>query len=282
MFASSDERRQKKIRSVHCPHGNSDKGHSYRWMERFAEEDIVFLYGKRMINFLKEKGVFDQIERYVITGNYRYLYYRSRKAYYDALVHQEVFSSLDPKKKTILYAPTWNQGETSFFSAFAHVCDGLPEGYNLIVKLHPAIEIANYGVIYRIISSYEGRHNILFLKDFPLVYPLLDKVDIYLGDMSSVGYDFLHYNRPMFFLDESSRLVDTSHYYLFQAGIKIAPADYPTLYQVIAAHLPDDQARFGKIRRQMYEETFGSERSFEAIGQDLQELIRKDHANSTS
>src|SRR5690606_38510599 len=39
-----------------------------------------------------------------------------------------------------------------------------------------------------------------FVDGFPLIYPLLKQVDFYLGDYSSIGYDFLYFDRPLFFL----------------------------------------------------------------------------------
>ena len=42
--------------------------------------------------------------------------------------------------------------------------------------------------------------HIHFVDGFPLIYPLLKQVDYYLGDYSSIGYDFLYFDRPLFFL----------------------------------------------------------------------------------
>lgn len=264
----------KKLRSVYCPHGNSDKGQAYPLMESFAEEDIVFIYGQRMIDFLKEKNVFQHIENYILTGNYRYSYYQKRRDFYDALAEEEVFSKLPKSKKNILYAPTWNKGESSFFSACARVCNNVPEDYNLIVKLHPAMEVHHLGSVYKILAQYEHRKDILFLREFPLIYPLLAKTDIYIGDLSSIGYDFLVFNKPMFFLNEfAGTALPGNGCYLFQCGVEIPPSRYSQVYSIIQEHLPEDKQRFTKIREQTYNYTFGEPRSFASIKTQLMEFL---------
>ncbi|MDR3624408.1 MAG: CDP-glycerol glycerophosphotransferase family protein [Chlamydiales bacterium] len=258
----------KKMRSIYCPHGNSDKGSTYYWMEHFAHEDCVLLYGERMIDFLKEKNVFDSIENYVITGNYRLLYYLKHQEFYAKIVQDEVAIKLNPKKKTILYAPTWNQEDTSFFTAFSYVLDGLPEEYNLVVKLHPGLLIHHLGTVLRMVSKYQGRKNILFLDDFPPIYPVLDFVDIYIGDMSSIGYDFLYFNKPMYFLHNQ---IEASKYpfYLYQAGVVISSHEYVSLYSTIENTLSFDAHVFSEKRRAMYAYTFGNLKSFEDIRKDI-------------
>lgn len=270
LFGPAEEMYGKQMRWVYCSHGNSDKGQAYYLMEMYAEEDIVLLYGQRMINFLKEKEVFHQLQHFVVTGNYRYPYYRKHSAFFDAIVEEEVFSKLPKGKQTILYAPTWNREDTSFFSACAMMCDNLPEEYNLIVKIHPEIESENYGAVYRMLCRYENRTDILFLRDFPLIYPLLAKVDIYVGDMSSIGYDFLLFDKPMFFLNEYAQRSDQKNdFFLFRCGIEVPPSRYGCFYPLMEEKILSDQETFSQIRRQTYLHTFGEERAFDDIRAEL-------------
>lgn len=265
----------KEIRLVYCPHGNSDKGHSTYMMELFAEEDIVLLYGQRMIDFLKEKLVFERIKNYIITGNYRYAYYLEHQQLLDQVIEEEVLRRLRPGKKNILYAPTWNQGDSSFFTAYSFLFDQLPEEYNLIVKIHPTMESEHLGAVYRILSQYEGKEGIFFLKDFPLIYPLLAKSDIYIGDMSSIGYDALAFDLPMFFLNQYGEgATPKSDFHLFQCGIQITPSFYSTIYDCIKKHLSEDKERFSEIRKNTLIHTFGAKlRSFAEIKQDLWNIV---------
>src|SRR6185436_7753423 len=68
-----------------------------------------------------------------------------------------------------------------------------------IIKLHPLLEQKNPEKFYPIIK-YADRKNIVVVHDFPAVFPILSRVDLFLGDFSSVGYDFLAFERPMGFV----------------------------------------------------------------------------------
>jgi hypothetical protein len=276
LFGPAEQLYGKQMRWVYCSHGNSDKGQAYYLMEMYAEEDIVLLYGQRMMDFLKEKDVLHKVQNYVITGNYRYPYYRKHQAFYDAIIEEEVFSRLPKGKKNILYAPTWNREDTSFFSACASLCDHLPEDFNLIVKIHPEIESENYGAAYQMTSRYENRANILFLRDFPLIYPLLARTDIYVGDMSSIGYDFLLFNKPMFFLNEYAQGPNQRNdFFLFRCGVEVAPQNYGNLFSLIEESTLCDQERFSKIREETYFHTFGEERAFTDIRKELLKIYSR-------
>ena len=99
----------------------------------------------------------------------------------------------------MLYAPTWQDGEqaSSFFDYGQKVMENVPVGWNLIVKIHPLLEQKNPGAYYKIVSK--KNKNTVIISEFPPVYPVLARCDAYLGDHSSVGYDFLKFKKPMFF-----------------------------------------------------------------------------------
>ena len=173
----------KKIRFIFSPHGNSDKE---ALLNRPVSQDIDLTYGKEGIPI----------------GNIRYWFYKKHKAHFDDFA-QDFFRS---EKKTVLYAPTWetNATTTSFFESTGKIISTLSNSHNLLIKLHPLLEENDPAAFHRIIGMYEDQ--VQFILDFPPVYPLLDKTDIYLGDFSSIGYDFLTYDRPMFFLKSGGRL----------------------------------------------------------------------------
>lgn len=260
---------QKRLRNVHCPHGFSDKGF---YLKKSANEDITLVYGQNMLDQLKHYQSFDNLNAYVITGNYRYTYYQKHKEFYDKLIQEEVLSYFNHKHPTILYAPTWLDLEesTTFFDASHHIIDALPQNYNLIVKLHPRLELDDTVKYYQIIGKHQGKNNILFLKDFPLVYPLLAYTDIYIGDMSSVGYDFLAFNKPMFFLNKQKRDSKTDRgLYIFRCGTEILPEDYTKIYSIIEENLSNDKERFKTIRQEVYDYTFGPAKPFAQIKQEI-------------
>lgn len=267
-FAPLEKEYGKVLRNVHCPHGFSDKGF---YLRGCAFEDICLIYGQNMLDLLKEWGVLNELKQHVITGNYRLTYYKKHQAFFDEMMEREILSQFPKKKKVILYAPTCADLEdsTSFFEASKPLLDKLPEDYNMIVKLHPRLEIEEPAQFYHTLGHYSHREDIVFLKDFSLIYPLLAVSDLYIGDMSSIGYDFLSFNRPMFFLNQQRRdpLADRG-LYLFRAGTVISPENYSKVYATIEEALGRD-AQFSDVRREVYAYTFGKERPFDEIRADI-------------
>ena len=49
---------QKKVHTIWCPHGNSDKGHHSYFMQALENEEVALVYGQKMIDFLTEKQAF--------------------------------------------------------------------------------------------------------------------------------------------------------------------------------------------------------------------------------
>ncbi len=257
---------RKKIPTIWIPHGNSDKGSDSVFMEALAEEEVALLYGKRIIDFLMKKHVLEKFKGYVITGNLRYTYYQKEKPFFQNLIKQHIHRKLKKAVRTILYAPTWQDYEksSSFFDAAPLLLETLPKEFNLIIKLHPNLLLQQEFNVEALIEKYEGEENILFLKEFPPIYPLLDDVDIYLGDASSIGYDFLSFNKPLFFLKQTSTPL-----YLHQAGVVIEKEDYPRIYQIIDQNLANDTMRFAPIRKELYEETFGKEKPWDLLKEEI-------------
>lgn len=197
-FASLNK---KQLRFIYCPHGNSDKGFKSEILSEIEEQDILLVYGEHMKWRFHEAGVWKRKNSFVEVGNYRLAYYRKRKPFFDALVEEEIFSKLDSNKKTIIFAPTWNDPENS--SSFVERSEEVAaiKGYNIIVKAHPLLEHYDPGNFYRLEALFKDK-GAIFLCEYPLVYPILERCDYYIGDFSSVGYDFLFYQRPMLFLKE--------------------------------------------------------------------------------
>lgn len=257
------------LRNVHVPHGFSDKGF---YISKAANEDIVLVYGQNMLDMFHHEGLLKNVHQYVMTGNYRYTYYKMHRKFYDDVIAKEVSAAFEKPRKTILYAPTWMDLEESstFFDSISYVLDNIPEDFNVIVKPHPRLELDDTTLYYQILGKYKDHPQILFLTDFPLVYPLINIVDIYLGDMSSIGYDYLIYNRPMFFLNKENRNPQRDRRsYLFNCGVDIKSHQFPRLYQIIEANLERDAEKFTNIRAEVWEYTFGEERSFDKIQADV-------------
>jgi CDP-glycerol glycerophosphotransferase (TagB/SpsB family) len=258
-FQPLESKYQKKLRHVHCPHGYSDKGF---YLKKCAQEDILLIYGKNMWDMLKRYDVEKDLNQYVMVGNYRFTYFKKHLAFFRKVVLDEIEKHFRKKQKTILYAPTWLDLEesTTFFDTSEYLFKNLPSHFNMIVKLHPRLELDDAVKYYEILGKYENQPNILFIKDFPLVFPLLDYVDIYIGDTSSIGYDFLAFDKPMYFLNKLKKDL-----FLYQCGVEVFPEDFLRLYSIIE----NDKKSFSDVRKQVYSYTFGEEKSFEQIKEEI-------------
>ena len=263
-----------KYKLIWIPHGNSDKGHHTEIFKPLEKEKITLVYGQKMLDTFKEQAVLDKIPYKFIIGNYRRHYYLKHKPFYNKLIKDEISSKLSSRKKTILYAPTWEDYENSgsYHDVITTLLETLPDDFNLIVKPHHNTYLKFIGKMIRLHSLYEDHPNILFIKDFPTIYPLLDFVDIYLGDMSSIGYDFLTFNKPMFFLNTNSKnsKKDPS-LYLFRTGIEIRKDQYSKIYEIIAKNIEKDQ-KFTEIRKEVASYTFGNLPDFAKLKKDLQKI----------
>lgn len=249
---------RKKMKTIWLPHGNSDKGHASLLMEGLKNEETVLVYGPKMVDFLKAKQVFKPS---ISLGNFRLEYYRRHKNFYNALIQK---LSLPPMK-TLLYAPTWQDGEnsTSFFQAADSLTEQLPSDLLLLIKLHPNLEKDTR--VLQFMLQHETHPNVRFLTRFTPIYPILERTDLYMGDLSSIGYDFLTFNRPMLFFNPTSRDPSDPGLYLHRCGETIQPSQ-------IFHFLDHDQSHLTPLREETYAYTFGKQSWDLAKQQILQHL----------
>lgn len=240
------------LRALYTPHGNSDKNAKKYWMEHFAIQDSSLIYGEHMVDYLREKKVYDQIKNPFFVGNLRHRYYLKHKPFFDQIIEKEIHPHLNPSKQTLIYAPTFSE-ISSFFQIGLDWIQALSDAFNLIIKLHPKLTEEHPELIYPFIGKVQKMQNIVVCTDFPLVYPLLEISDGYIGDFSSVGYDFLTYNRPLFFIRKSD-MEDQRLTTLHQCGLCIDPKKPSQTLLLIQEHMINDP--FTKIREHMYQYTF--------------------------
>lgn len=218
------------MRFCYCPHGHSDKGLFDPTMIPEKGQDIVLCYSEHEQNRLGLKNSH-------VVGNFRLAYYEKFRPFFDAVVEKEL--SLFPKQKTILYAPTWNDQETAttFFESWQTLIAELPTSYNLIIKLHPLLEKHHPAHAHAALAFDKVKPNVRILFEFPLIYPLLARTEIYLGDYSAIGYDFLYFNRPLFFLGKTKVPL-----YNFGIQVPSAEAFFPML-DLDQSHLQEKRAK---------------------------------------
>jgi hypothetical protein len=182
------------MRFCFCPHGLSDKEDKLSYES--GNQDISLFYGQKQIDAYEAK------ENFFITGNYRKAYFEKFKNYQNEKASKIL--CFEKKQKTIFFAPSWDQQQNkSSFKLWKDLFFKLPSTYNLIIKFHPLILNSHAATIFEAIAHNDVKKNVRIISDYCPIYPILDKTDIYLGDYSSIGYDFLSYNRPLFFLADT-------------------------------------------------------------------------------
>lgn len=226
---------KKSPRFIFCPHGNSDKEIE---LSQVVFQDIALLYGKQMRNLMKKGTVLEM-------GNLRCAYYFHNRQHLDQLAEQQIFHRIDAEKKTILYAPTWETkaNPSSFFQSTEALISELAKEHNLLIKLHPLLSETHPGYYWYILEKYQEHSSAFFIHDFPAIYPILQRTDLYIGDHSSIGYDFLFYDRPMFFLPTGQTA------FLHRCGEQ---------YQLEKIRGENRQEKLSKIRKRTYAYAFNT------------------------
>ncbi len=174
-------------------HGNPCKFRNEYWIERYVDEDCLLIYGEYLLDYLREKGALHRVKKIVQIGNLRRWYYEKHRPFFDRVAEPHLFP--DNGRKTILWAPTWVYPRCPTTLQWL---DQIPDPYQIIVKLHPFMYHLYPEQIALWKEQYKNLENILILDEIPLIYPLIERADFYLGDYSSVAYDFLYRDRPLF------------------------------------------------------------------------------------
>lgn len=241
---------KKEIRFVFCPHGNSDKGFS---LKEHPPQDICLIYGSHQNELLEKTGALQQIQHVVRTGNYRYDFYCKWRFFYDDLVEREIFSYFKKNKPFLLYAPTWQNKEnaSSFLLLGDEFLDSLSNDYNLIIKLHPFLIEDHYGKVLHLVERYRSHPSILIIEEFPPIYPLLNRCDLYLGDYSSIGYDFLAFDKPLYFYQPSGQSR------LSRCGIEIPVECFDKVSLFLKATYEKNKKDLQAERQDLYKHVFG-------------------------
>ena len=250
----------KEMRLIFCPHGQSDKGYQTSLLAPYALQDAVLLYGDLLVQMLKDLGIWPSISNHAMVGNYRLGFYQKHRAFYDAIVEKEI--PLNKKNRTLLYAPTWRDADqaTSFFQYGPEVISQLPSDWNLIVKVHPLLEKRDPAYFYSISAQIDKKPNAFLVHEFPPVYPLLAVSDFYLGDASSVGYDFLYFERPLFFFPTKCPRK------LHSCGRALDP--YQNLYSQFDAFDLDKEKK-----QKLYRLAFGSELDEKTLRSRIENVV---------
>jgi hypothetical protein len=201
------------------PHGYSDKGwksHPFRALS----SEIVLAYGPAMETTILESN---PSLRILQVGNFRLDYFLQHRPFYERQLPAYPNSYL-------FYAPTWEdlEEQSSLWSVVESLATHTQHIHPLLIKPHPntqkrfpaELEILK-GRLERTLDSPP-----FWIDKVPTIYPLLAKAAAYIGDVSSIGYDYLFFNRPMWFTPTAGTPTTLP---LYQCGtiLPLDPADWP-------------------------------------------------------
>lgn len=254
-------------RSLFSLHGQPDKFASAYWIERILEEDLVLIYGDKLFDLLKEKDIKHRLKQPIVSGNYRLAYYQKHRLFFQKKITPFLFE--DRSKTTILFAPTWSQDHRAsqlspYFSPLQKTChfllENIPDNFQLIIKMHPLFLLNNFDYVSELEKKIKNTNNIKLLYNMPLIYPLLEHINIFVGDYSSIGYDFLYFNRPMFFLSNKMRTD------LHSCGRVLEEEEWPNCYKIFQ----EEQAFLSEKRKKTYDYVFGPEKSLTELTKEIE------------
>lgn len=129
-------------------------------------------------------------------------------------------------KRTVIYCPTWRKGGLSSVELMLDhlpVIESIAADYNLIVKPHPNLfNAAREFFDVRLVDRLEAVPDILLVRSGN-VLPWMAQADLFLGDISATGYEWLYFGRPAVFLNPQPGVFHTGAAvddltYLWQCG----------------------------------------------------------------
>lgn len=235
-FLRSDER-SPRTRAVQIFHGMSDKSFTYE--RDFSDYLLCLCVGRRQVDRLL-RHEHNRDMRIVVVGYPKF----------DTV--PTAARLFDNAKQTVIYCPTWRKGDLSSVERFLdhlEVAESLSRNCNLIVKPHPNIfsphrEYFDRRIVERL-ARLERIPGLKLVRSGN-VMPWFAQADLFVGDVSASGYEWLYFARPMVFLNPQPGVLRPSHdisalTYLWQCGdVCEDPRRLPAL---IAQNLRSDRYR---------------------------------------
>lgn len=247
-------------KSVQIFHGGlSDK----RYLEsaRLITYDLVLFPGQKSVDKVVLAGTLPWLNEWHLVGYPKFDNYINGK-----LLPALKFSN---QRKTILYAPTWvseatsmrigdrsAHGESSLLTWSLEIIRQLSSEYNIILKFHSNLledKLDIYKRIDKLINELNCEENVKRVFDDNIV-PYMLSADLMISDISSVCYEWLHFNKPIVFANPApgkyqvgNKITDNT--YVWQAGSVINDAF--EIQKLIAHELEHDSK--GDIRTRLFE-----------------------------
>jgi len=258
-----------RMRAVQVFHGGiSDKPFTYE--QDFSRYALCLITGQRQLERILHFD-YNRSMRWVMVGHPKF----------DHI--PEVPRLFDNDKLTLIYAPTWQRYDISSLEIFLSrpdVIRDLARRYNLIVKPHPNVfhpHLPTYTEdLVRRLEALEDLPGIKLVRAGN-VMPLFAQSHLYLGDISSSGYEWLYFDRPMIFLNPKPGVLHAqddpyAFTYLWQCGNVCD--DMQALPALVADALQGD--RHHEVREQLLHYSVYKPRDAQATrrgAQAIEELL---------
>ncbi len=248
--------------SVQIFHGVSDK--AYIENPKVMLYDLVLFVGKKSMLKVKRTGFLNRVREWKIVG-----YPKFDEIIKDKSSPPVLFKN---NRKTILYAPTWissdakmrvlkfsNHGESSLPIFGTDIIKALYKDYNLIIKYHNrAYRSKNpiYEKINGLIHTLGAEEHVKCIWDDNIL-PYMKISDLMITDISTVCYEWFHFDRPIIFANPSPEYYKPSddifsNTYAWQAGDVIYRPDQ--IREIVENNLKTD--RYKKRRNDLFYEAF--------------------------
>jgi hypothetical protein len=205
------EERTDRTRAVQIFHGMSDKPFTYE--RDFSDYLLCLCVGQRQVDRLRQTPC-NQTLQWKLIG-------------YPKFDHPPILPALfENDKKTLIYSPTWRKENISSIEIFLdhpEIIEQLTQDYNLIVKPHPNIFNPDRQFYDPSIVDCLNQLPNIHLIQSGNVMPWFAQADLFIGDISAAGYEWLYYDKPMVFLNPQPGILQASTdvasmTYLWQCG----------------------------------------------------------------
>ncbi len=182
------------IKHVFIGHGDSDKLASAHNL--FKMYDHSFVAGDAHIDRFKRNNI-------TLPDNYFFKVGRPNVAI--QMADMQVGDG-SPKKKTVLYAPTWEGAHSdSSYSSVVVMMEKIIEqllssGLDVVIRLHPftGTNDQTYSEkVDELKKKYQGNSSIVFDSSSG-IYTQMNQSDMLISDVSSVISDYLYFNKPIY------------------------------------------------------------------------------------
>ncbi len=176
-------------RVVQIFHGMSDKPFTYE--RDFSDYALCLCAGRRQIDRLLSHEHNRDI-RWTMVGYPKFDAFPAMPALFDN------------GRKTLIYCPTWRKAGISSIERFLDghaTIAALAERYNIMVKPHPNFFNPSRPYFDRsIVDRLEAIPGVRLVRSGN-VMPWFAQADLFIGDISAAGYEWLYFGRPMVFLN---------------------------------------------------------------------------------